>query len=193
MREWMNLTESQRPAHLYHGTSMTGFCFIAHHNMIGAYGGEDQASFTLDPEVAKRFCGSAIDLARRGQLSQYSDFDYTKFEEDHELVSHKAEMIAGGQGVVMEFNRQALHRDYEFFSVCFHSDGLEMVDFGDGDDELEECVFGDVNNLDRYITGLMIDRAGFARYCECVREALPNDAETMAVIAAGERWVQRFP
>lgn len=191
----MKLLESAGSNRLYHGTSIIGFCSIAQTNMLGAYGGEEQASFTLDVEVAKNFCQSAVDLCRRAQLTQYSDFDPSTFtdEDGEKLTSYKAEMIAGGQGAVLVFDRAALHRDYEFFAVNFESEGLETVDFGAGDDEQEECVFGDVKNLDRYLVGIMIDRPGFERYCALIRELLPNDHSSEAMLSAAERWVQRFP
>jgi hypothetical protein len=141
MRAFITLIESMDPNRLYHGTSITGLCNIAHSNMLGALGGEEQASFTLDSDIAMRFAASAVDNTGRLQLSQYGDWP-----DFHDGLAFLGEETAGGHGAVMVFDRAALHRDYDFKSVGFDSDGLERVDFDEGD-ELEECVFGDIANL----------------------------------------------
>lgn len=189
-------SRSEQDAALYHGTSIIGFCHIARSNTLAAAGGEGQASFSLSREIGERFTGSAIDLCKRGQLAQFSDFWplYEAGEEDFTgLVAPQAEMHAGGAGVVLVFDREALHRDHRFYAVNFECDDLETMDCGYCGDELEECVFDDVAGLDRYVTGIVIDPEAFARYCDFVREALPGDTEAEALLAAGEAWVERFP
>lgn len=188
MRQWINLFQT----HLYHGTSMIGFCHIAHSNKLGAYGGEEQASFTLDPHIAQRFCEFSIDLCQRNQLTQYPDFFRDMTQPEGSYVAYKGEEATNELGVILVFDRAALHRDYDFKAVNFDSHGLETVDLGYCGAEKEECVFGDVDGLDRYVTGLSINRATFVHYAEFIRSHFPQDAEVEAVLRAGENWVMRF-
>lgn len=59
---------------LHHGTSITGFCHIAFEDMLGAYGGECQASFTTDEDMGRHFAKAAVTMCSEGQLAQYADF-----------------------------------------------------------------------------------------------------------------------
>ena len=161
---------------------MTGFCGIAQANMLGAYGGESQASFSRNPNVSRRFTKSAIDLHNRGQLMQYSEFFAVDGDmEEGTSLAARAEKAGGGKGVVFVVDWDKLAADHK----------VEPFDTGDGDDtEEEEAVFNDIPNFDRYIVGLEIDREGFRRYCEMVERE--GDEKDRAYIQDGKLWVARF-
>jgi hypothetical protein len=179
---------------LHHGTSLTGFCHIALVDMLGAYGGEDQASFSVDHSTAASFARAAVSMCADGQLAQYADHhaDRGNGWDGTPFAAHRGENAAGGAGVVLSFDRASLHAAHAFKAVNFSSPGLETVDLGYSGKEKEECVFEDVPQLSTHLVSLSVDPGVFELYAAVVLSTLPNDEEARAAIEAGRAWVERF-
>lgn len=196
LRYWMRLMEGSGDE-LFHGTSLGGFASMARLNKLGAYGGENQASFTRDFAIAERFAKGAVWHISWGQLIAYSDWDEInpgqgQYKDAKEASAYRAEMAGGGMGAVLCFDRAALHRDFEFHSEGHDDMGLPMVDFGNSGDEHEECAFQDITNLDRYVT--RIHAPGFDQYAETLLRLVPDADREYAEknINAGKSWLTRF-
>lgn len=178
---------------LHHGTSITGFCHIALDDVLGAYGGECQASFTTDEAMGRHFAKAAVTMCSEGQLAQHSDF----FAVEHSgwdgtpFAAHRGEVAAGGTGVVLSFDRTSLHAAHAFSAVNFATPGLPTVDLGYSGREREECVFQDVTDLSKHLVRISIDRDAFERYASMVLSILPDDEKARSVVEAGRAWMER--
>jgi hypothetical protein len=183
--KWREIISENEQRLLYHGTSMTGFTWIANSNSLDNNGGEEQVSFSRNADVARHFTQSAIGLHHWGQLSltdrDHDDLFSDNRREDGEWLAYRAEMAGGGKGVVFCLDWAKLAQDYE----------VESVDFGAGnDEEEEEAVFQTIQNLSAYLVRIEIDHAGFQKYCEVVA-AEGNDSDRARMKHAVE-WVRRY-
>ena len=178
---------------LHHGTSITGFCQIALTDLLGAYGGENQASFTLDRAMAEHFARAAVTMCAQGQLAQYADLHRSGDSWDGTAhAAHRGETAAGGTGVVITFDRASLHAAHAFSAVNFASPDLPTVDLDYSGREREECAFEDVTDLSGHVVGLSIDAETFDLYRRAVEPLLLDDPQGRAALEAGTAWVDRF-
>lgn len=182
MRQWIDLVEHASQRLLYHGTSMTGLVYIASMDELGAYGGEDQASFSRNIEVSRRFGPGAIGNMGRNQLAGFSDMnDDFDWKTEQQSLAYRAEIVGGGKGAVLIVDWDKLNAVYP----------TEPLDTGDGDDaEEEEAVFQDIEGLSRFMAGIEIDRAGWDRFCAFVVEH--GGDEDRQHIEQARAWVARF-
>lgn len=178
---------------LHHGTSLTGFCMIALSDTLGAYGGECQASFTTDRDMARHFARAAVAMCSEGQLAQHSDFHAVEHSgwDGTPFAAHRGEVAAGGLGVVLSFHRRSLHAAHDFSAVNHEVPGLPSVDMGYSGTEREECVFEDVTGLSAHLAGVSVDAETFDRYARLVLSALPDDEEARRAVEAGRAWTER--
>jgi len=179
---------------LHHGTSLTGLCHIALADTLGAYGGENQASFSVDHGMAASFARVAVSMCADGQLAQYSDYGAGTGTgwDGRPFAAHRGEVAAGGDGVVLSFDRASLHAAHAFKAVNFHSPGLETIDLGYSGTEREECAFEDVTLLSTHLVSLSVHPDAFDRYAAIVLATLPQDIGAHAAVKAGRAWVEGF-